>query len=60
MPKARFVKLYILTGRCLVRRQRPAPQRSSSPAEGMPRWTGSGTRSAAGRSLTVEAAVAGT
>ena len=39
-----------LTGRCLVRRRRRAPRHSRCPPAATPRWTGSGTGSAAGRS----------
>lgn len=49
-----------LTGRCLVQRRRPASRCSNSPAEATPRWPGSGTGSAAGRSSAVEAAAGDT
>lgn len=49
-----------LTERYLVQRRRPAPRRSNSRAEGMPRWPGSGTGTGAGRSSYGGAAAAGT
>lgn len=49
-----------LTGKCLARKRRPAPQCSTSPAEMRPRWPRSGTGNAAGRSSAVEAVAGST